>query len=56
MTWPDDPEHFAVLWGFFESLTHRYTWGEPLTADSELLATLYAQIYDENREHFEGLF
>lgn len=56
LEWPDDPQHLAVLTGFIEQLTHRFTWGEPLTADSETLALLYSQVYTQYREQIEGLF
>lgn len=56
LEWPDNAEHLAVLTGFIESLGHAYTWGEPLTADSETLATLYQHIFNQYREQIEGLF
>jgi len=56
LEWPDDPQHIAVLTGFIESLTHRYNWGEPLTAASDELAVLYAEIFTLYREQIEGVF
>lgn len=56
LEWPDDAEHIAVLTGFVESLTHRFSWGEPLTADSETLAVLYSHIFAQYREQIEGIF
>lgn len=56
LEWPDDPQHIAVLTGFIESLTHRYNWGEPLQADSDVLAALYSQIFTQYREQIEGVF
>lgn len=55
LIWPDDPEHLAVLWGFLELLTKRYTWGEPLTDESQVLANFYSQIVGENRSHYEAV-
>lgn len=56
LEWPDNPEHIAVLTGFIEQLTHGYTWGEPKTADSDLLAALYMEIFSQYRDQIEDVF
>jgi hypothetical protein len=50
---PDDEEHTAIFWGLLEQLTHRYYWGEPLTAESNIVADYWAIIWEENRACFE---
>lgn len=53
LNWPNDSVHFAILWGLLDELSHRYNWGEPLTADSDTLAQFYSQVIADNRACFE---
>ncbi len=50
---PNDPEHFAAFWGALDALTHRYSWGKPLTSDSAIIATYWRGIIQDNRDCFE---
>lgn len=50
---PDDPQHFAAFWGALNALTKRYSWGKPLTADSETVASYWRDIIADNRACFE---
>jgi len=50
---PDNPEHFATFWGHLDLLGKGYTWGEPKTADSDVVAAYWAQINRDNRDCFE---
>ena len=53
---PDDVEHIAIFWGALDALTQRYSWGKPLTADSETVADYWREIIAENRVNFEGSY
>lgn len=50
---PDNPEHFAAFWGALEMLAQRYSWGKPLTEDSEIVALYWADVLRENRQRFD---
>jgi hypothetical protein len=50
---PRDSEHLAAFWGAVQALAHRYTWGKPLTADSETVAAYWLNLIDENRVRYE---
>lgn len=52
---PDDPEHFAAFWGALNALGKRYSWGKPLSDDSETIAAYWMQIIQENRACFEEI-
>lgn len=49
---PEHPDHYASFWGAMESLTKRYSWGNPLTADSEAVANVWREVVDNNRARF----
>lgn len=51
---PHDSEHLAAFWGAVEALAQRYTWGKPLSEDSEIVADYWRVLIDENRECYEG--
>jgi hypothetical protein len=53
MSIPRNSEHLAAFWGAIQALAQRYTWGKPLTADSDTLATFWAGIIAENRQCYE---
>lgn len=50
---PKDSEHLAAFWGALDALTQRYSWGKPLTTDSETVANFWLEVITENRECFE---
>lgn len=50
---PNDPEHFAAFWGALAALGKRYSWGKPLTDDSEIVALYWLRLLEENRVCFE---
>lgn len=50
---PDNVEHFAVFWGALSALGERYSWGTPLTAESEIVAEYWFGIIAENRLSFD---
>jgi len=52
---PADSEHLGVFWGALNRLGWRALWGEPLTAESEIVAAYWQQILDDNRECFEDV-
>jgi hypothetical protein len=54
LTLPHDSEHLAAFWGAVQALAHRYTWGKPLTTDSETVAAYWLNLIDENREKYEA--
>ena len=50
---PDDREHLAAFWGALFELGKRYSWGKPLTADSETVAAYWRALMQKNYEIFE---
>jgi len=50
---PKDAEHLAVFWGSWNRLGWRALWGEPLTAESDIVADYWQALIDENRSSFE---
>jgi len=52
---PDDEQHLAAFWGALSALGQRYSWGKPLTADSEVVAAYWRAIIQSNMESFEDV-
>lgn len=52
---PDDPEHFAAFWGAVGALGKRYSWGKPLSDDSDTVADYWMEIIQDNRACFEEI-
>lgn len=50
---PHDSEHLAAFWGALDALAQRYSWGTPLTDDSEVLAAYWRDLIISNRECYE---
>jgi len=50
---PDDIQHIGAFWGALNALTRRYSWGTPLTAESEIVAAYWMQILEDNRDVYE---
>lgn len=53
ITLPHDSEHLAAFWGAVQALAQRYTWGKPLTEDSETIARYWLNLINDNRECYE---
>lgn len=53
---PDDEEHIAAFWGALSALGKQYSWGKPLTADSQIVAQYWLRLLRENIERFEDAF
>jgi len=50
---PDDAEYFAAFWGAFLSLTHPSNWTQEETHQASIIASVWRDIYNLNRERFD---
>lgn len=52
---PDDEQHLAAFWGALSALGKRYSWGKPLTADSQIVAQYWLKLLMENEASFQDV-
>lgn len=50
---PRDTQHLGAFWGAVGALAQRYSWGKPLSADSETVAAYWQALIRENQQSFD---